>query len=105
MIDDINNLDQKYSKEAKQKISDSLIGEYLPLTKKKNYYRDLRHKSNISSHYARYAISILMLNHFTSGLDALSTSSKNNFRIGNLSMKLLPYSAYNEGGVLFNISW
>jgi outer membrane protein assembly factor BamB len=37
LIDDINNLDQKYSKEAKQKISDSLIGEYLPLTKKKNY--------------------------------------------------------------------
>lgn len=37
LIDDINNLDQKYSKEAKQKISDSLIGEYLPLTKQKNY--------------------------------------------------------------------
>ena len=79
--------------------------ESVILTKKKNYYRDLRHKSNISSHYARYAISILMLNHFTSGLDALSTSSKKNFRIGNLSMRLLPYSAYNEGGVLFNISW
>ena len=35
--DDINNLDQKYSKEAKQKISDSVIGEYLPLTRKSNY--------------------------------------------------------------------
>ena len=37
LSDDINNLDEKYSKEAKYKISNSLIGESLPLTKDKNY--------------------------------------------------------------------
>lgn len=35
--DDVNNLKVEFSSEAKQKISKSLIGEYIPLNKDKNY--------------------------------------------------------------------
>lgn len=35
--DDVNNIDEVFTSEAKKKISNSLIGEYLPLTKD-NYY-------------------------------------------------------------------
>ena len=35
--DDINNLDKKFSSEAKKKISESVVGDTLPLTKHKNY--------------------------------------------------------------------
>ena len=77
----------------------------LILTKKKNHYRDLRYKSNINSHYARYAISILMLNHFISGLDALISPSNVYQKNSRFSIKLTPYKTLNEGGVLLNLSW
>ena len=35
--DDINNLDKKFSSEAKKKISESIIGDTLPLDENKNY--------------------------------------------------------------------
>ena len=35
--DDINNLDKKFSSEAKKKISESIIGDTLPLNENKNY--------------------------------------------------------------------
>jgi glucose dehydrogenase len=35
--DDINNLDKKFSNQAKKEISESVIGDTLPLTKSKNY--------------------------------------------------------------------
>jgi hypothetical protein len=79
--------------------------ESVILTKKKNHYRDLRYKSNINSHYARYAISILMLNHFISGLDALISPSNVFQKNSRFSIKLTPYKTLNEGGVLLNLSW
>ncbi len=79
--------------------------ESIILTKKKNHYRDLRYKSNINSHYARYAISILMLNHFISGLDALIAPSNVSQKNSRFSIKLTPYKTFNEGGVLLNLSW
>ena len=79
--------------------------ESVILTKKKNYYRNLRFKSNLNSHYARYAISVLMLNHFASGLDALISSNSYNSKLGKFSIKLIPYRTFNEGGVQFNLWW
>ena len=79
--------------------------ESVVLTKRKNYYRNLRHKSNINSSYARYAVSALMLNHIASGFDALINNYNINSKIGKFSIQFLPYRTLNEGGVLFNISW
>ena len=79
--------------------------ESVILTKNKNHYRNLRYKSNINSHYARYAISILMLNHFISGLDALISPTNVLQKNSKFSIKLTPYKTYNEGGVLLNLSW
>ena len=79
--------------------------ETVILTKNKNYYRDLRHKTNTYSNYARYAISVVMLNHIASGFDALISSNNVKSKIGKFSIELFPYRTLNEGGVLFNISW
>ena len=79
--------------------------ESVILTKKKNFYRDMRYESNKNYYYARYALSVMMLNHILSGLDALVSSNKKKIKKNKFSMEFLPYSTSYEGGVLFNISW
>ncbi|MBT3216311.1 MAG: hypothetical protein HOD97_04785 [Candidatus Marinimicrobia bacterium] len=63
---------QIWFEEAKS-VGDST--EYIKLTPKKNYYRDLRFDSNTLLDYSKYAISALMFNHVISGLEAVWSSS------------------------------
>jgi len=78
--------------------------ESIILTKNKDYYRGLRHDSNILKHYSRYAITSVMFNHIISGLDAFVVSSKKN----NFPKIQLNYSAINKwavGGVQITYAW
>ena len=79
--------------------------ESVILTKRKNYYRNLRNDSNRYSNYARYAVSAIMLNHLISGLETVLNSNKGNSFNKNYSFALNPYAYVNEGGVQLVFRW
>ena len=79
--------------------------ESVILTKRKNYYRNLRNDSNRYSNYARYAVSAIMLNHLISGLETVLNSNKGNSINKNYSFALNPYAYVNEGGVQLIFRW
>ena len=79
--------------------------ESVILTKRKNYYRNLRNDSNRYSNYARYAVSAIMLNHLISGLETVLNSNKGNSFNKNYSFALNPYVYVNEGGVQLVFRW
>ena len=79
--------------------------ESIILTKRKNYYRNLRYDSNRYSHYARYAISAIMINHLISGIETVLNSTPDNSKKNKYTFKVNPYSLFNEGRVQLILSW
>ena len=74
------------------------------LTKRKNYYRNLRYDSNRYSNYARIATSAVIANHIISGIETILWPKNKGSNI-KVKLKLKPYSFVNEDGVQFILSW
>jgi len=79
--------------------------ESIILTKQKDYYRDLRHQSNIWKHYSRYAVSVVMFNHVLSGLDAAWTANKQDKHFPELHLNYDPLNKWGVGGVGITFTW
>ena len=79
--------------------------ESIILTEQKDYYRDLRDKSNLLKHYAKYSVTIVMLNHLVSGIEA----SLNKSRIDNYLPKIHFYqyshTSFLVKGVKISYEW
>lgn len=78
------------------------------LTKRKDRYRGMRHRSNLYSSYARYAATTLMFNHLISGVDA-SGLLKRRHRSATLTTTIdfvyQPEALLGVGGVRLNLYW
>ncbi len=78
------------------------------LTKRKDRYRGMRHKSNLYSAYARYAATTLMFNHLFSGVEAsglLNRRSRNKRIKTDMSFLFNPQATLGVGGVRLNLYW
>ena len=78
--------------------------ETVILTKRKDYYRNLRFDSNRYSNFARIATSAILLNHILSGFETILNSKKRE-PFKSLSIELRPYTIVNEDGVQLILSW
>ncbi len=79
--------------------------ESIILTKRKDYYRDLRHKSNLLKHYSRYAVTVVMFNHLASGLEAGWTAKKKVINFPEFSLDYNPLNKWGVGGVRITYTW
>ena len=78
--------------------------ESVILTKRKNYYRNLRYDSNRYSNYAKIATSAVLANHIISSIETILWPKNKGSNI-KVKLKLKPYSFVNEDGVQFILSW
>ncbi|MDP6338968.1 MAG: DUF5683 domain-containing protein [Candidatus Marinimicrobia bacterium] len=79
--------------------------ESIILTKRKDYYRDLRHESNLLKHYSRYAVTVVMFNHLTSGLEAGWSAKKKVKNSSEFSLNYNPMNKWGVGGVRITFTW
>jgi len=79
--------------------------ESIILTKRKDYYRDQRHQSNLLKHYSRYAVTVVMFNHITSGLEAAWTANKKSKNLPELSLNFNPFNKWGVEGVQITYTW
>ncbi len=79
--------------------------ESIILTQQKNYYRDLRHQSNLLKHYSRYAVSVVMFNHIVSGLDAAWIANKKEKHLPGFHLNYDPLNKWGVGGVGITFTW
>jgi hypothetical protein len=79
--------------------------ESIMLTKRKDYYRSLRHDSNLLKHYSKYAVTVVMINHITSGFEAAWTANKKAKKIPEISLYFNPVNKWGVGGVQINYGW
>lgn len=78
------------------------------LTKRKDNYRGIRHRSNLYTSYAKYAATTLMFNHLISGVEAsglLKRKQEKNKLKTDFSLMFLPQTLLGVGGVRLNIYW
>jgi hypothetical protein len=78
------------------------------LTKRKDQYRGMRHRSNLYSTYARYAATSLMFNHLLSAVEAsglLSRGARNSTVKTDVSFLFNPQGVLGVGGVRLNLYW
>ncbi len=75
------------------------------LTKRKDYYRSLRHDSNLLKHYSKYAVTVVMINHITSAFEAAWTANKKAKKIPEISLYYNPVNKWGVGGVQINYGW
>jgi len=79
--------------------------ESIMLTKRKDYYRSLRHDSNLLKHYSKYAVTVVMINHITSGFEAAWTANKKAKKIPEIKLYYNPLNKWGVGGVQINYGW
>ena len=79
--------------------------ESIILTQRKDYYRDLRHQSNLLKHYSRYAVSVVMFNHIVSGLDAAWIANKKEDNRLGFHLNYDPLNKWGVGGVGITFTW
>ncbi len=79
--------------------------ESIILTKRKDNYRNLRHQSNLLKHYSRYAVTVVMLNHLTSGLEAAWTANRKAKNLPEFSLNFNPLNKWGVGGVRITYTW
>ena len=79
--------------------------ESIILTKRKDYYRSLRHDSNLLKHYSKYAVTVVMINHITSGFEAAWTANKKTKKIPEIKLYYNPLNKWVVGGVQINYGW
>ncbi|MBC8344921.1 MAG: hypothetical protein ISR82_02325 [Candidatus Marinimicrobia bacterium] len=79
--------------------------ESIILTKQKDYYRDLRHRSNLLKHYSRYAVSVVMFNHIVSGMEAAWTANKKDKHLPGFHLNYDPRNKWGVGGVGITFTW
>ena len=79
--------------------------ESIILTKRKDYYRSLRHDSNLLKHYSKYAVTVVMINHITSGFEAAWTANKKAKKIPEIRLYYNPLNKWGVGGVQINYGW
>ena len=79
--------------------------ESIILTDQKDYYRGLRDESNVLKHYAKYAVSIVMINHLVSGIEAGINTKKRNTYLPKMNFYYHPFDAYLVKGVKISYEW
>lgn len=83
--------------------------ETIILTNQKDYYRGLRHKSNVFKSRARYAVTGLLYNHIVSGFEAFLDAKNRKDRNSRVSYKLnlYPDPSFSRGlgGVRIILKW
>ena len=79
--------------------------ESIILTEQKNYYRSLRHDSNILKHYSKYSVSAVMFNHLASALEAAYTANKKDKNLPKFGLNYDPLNKWGVGGVQITYAW
>ena len=79
--------------------------ESIILTDQKDYYRGLRDESNALKHYAKYAVSIVMINHLFSGIEAGINTKKRNIYLPKMNFYYYPFDTYLVKGVKISYEW
>ena len=79
--------------------------ESIILTEQKNYYRSLRHDSNILKHYSKYSVSAVMFNHLASALEAAYTANKKDQNLPKFGLNYDPLNKWGVGGVQITYAW